>query len=626
MDNYDKKLFKIKLLSLALLTALLFSLITAAVSDRYIHNLKTAAIKPCNYIQIASQHSLPATDFTVRLLSIDGEENYFLFAWQKLLKQAGIPFVKCQSAKEFADAKFAIVCKQPDTTYEADTKEISFIRNFVSNGGFLIGDGLTSLKFGQLKDVLGWKECFPSKQRMKINFEHSFTCRYLDETEETELTLSTIKESIWTNGIQNGTSKSLANFNDGSCAISENIYGEGKAILLGFSLADIYLRNLASHNFQPGKSYINNFEPMSDVFILLVKAFYENTCRRGFTLYTAPAGFRSTFIMTHDVDYQHSVVNSLKFADIEDKAGIKSTFFMQTKYIRDYNDAAFCTPESLAILKSLNDRGFEIGSHSVSHSIVMNEFPYGTGLETYPDYKPFVKGKLKFTGNATLCGEVRVSKMILEGCGINVTSFRPGNLTYHRQISKALEESSYNCSSIFSSGTALTYFPYRLVTNDDNNKYFDSKIFEFPIAIEDEESPLIERLNKSIDLFRKIHNNGAATCVLIHPDLTIKKGKDKDIEFESKFLSSLPGDCWKTTMRDAGIFFETRDSLAFNYNIESGEITLNVYSEIDTNNIAFKKNNAMNLQSNELNVQIKDDFVNIIQLKKGLNKFTFKFI
>ncbi len=116
---------------------------------------------------------------------------------------------------------------------------------------------------------------------------------------------------------------------------------------------------------------------------------------------------------------------------MEKEKGISATYFIQTKYIKDWNDAIFFNDKGAACVQNISELGMEIASHSVSHSQVYSKFELGSGTEMYPEYKPFVKNQNETTGG-TVLGELRVSKFLLENCikNVQVSSFRPGHLSY----------------------------------------------------------------------------------------------------------------------------------------------------------------------------------------------------
>jgi hypothetical protein len=59
------------------------------------------------------------------------------------------------------------------------------------------------------------------------------------------------------------------------------------------------------------------------------------------TLHTVPQGRRLAAVISHDVDGTRSVSNALRYAEFEREAGIRATYFIQTKYVRDWNDDVF---------------------------------------------------------------------------------------------------------------------------------------------------------------------------------------------------------------------------------------------------------------------------------------------
>ena len=56
---------------------------------------------------------------------------------------------------------------------------------------------------------------------------------------------------------------------------------------------------------------------------------------------TVPGGKALSVVLSHDVDFTQSVVNAPVFAEYEKSAGVPATYFIQTKYIRDYYDEIF---------------------------------------------------------------------------------------------------------------------------------------------------------------------------------------------------------------------------------------------------------------------------------------------
>lgn len=134
-------------------------------------------------------------------------------------------------------------------------------------------------------------------------------------------------------------------------------------------------------------------------------------------------------IMTHDIDAQTSMANAVQYAQFEKSQGIVGTYFVQTKYIKDFNDEVFLNDQGIN-MAALHRLGMELGSHTVAHSKVFSHFPLGTGTERFPEYQPYVKTRTK-AANGSVFGELRVSKHLIEQLsgGANILSFRPGELS-----------------------------------------------------------------------------------------------------------------------------------------------------------------------------------------------------
>src|SRR5262249_32637616 len=142
------------------------------------------------------------------------------------------------------------------------------------------------------------------------------------------------------------------------------------------------------------------------------------------------------------------IKNAVEYARIEQGYGLAGTYFIQTKYVRDWNDDIFFNRAGVEYLKQLRQLGMELGSHSVSHSAMFSRFPLGTGDERYPAYRPFVKERF-VTVNGTVLGELRVSRFLLDSLlpGQRTVSFRPGHLQYPFSLPEALAATGYRFSS-----------------------------------------------------------------------------------------------------------------------------------------------------------------------------------
>ena len=98
---------------------------------------------------------------------------------------------------------------------------------------------------------------------------------------------------------------------------------------------------------------MNQYEPTLDVLLRLVEGIYRNSQRNAVTLATVPWDKSLAVMITHDLDYTQSVLNSRPYADFEQSNGVRATYFIQTKYIRDFNDAVFLNEQGVALLREL---------------------------------------------------------------------------------------------------------------------------------------------------------------------------------------------------------------------------------------------------------------------------------
>jgi hypothetical protein len=285
------------------------------------------------------------------------------------------------------------------------------------------------------------------------------------------------------------------------------------------------------------------------------------------TLYTVPQGKRLAVVISHDIDATAAVANSLKYAEFEREAGIRATYFVQTKYVRDWNDDVFFNQRGVADLQKLLASGAEIGSHSVSHSRVFTRFVAGTGEENYPNYRPFVKDREHTTGGSIL-GELRVSGYLLQQLlpPLRVISFRPGHLENPYQLPEALEATGYRYSSSVTANNSLTHLPFRLTHKREI--FAQTTIYEFPVTLEDEAQPPLEtRLPAALALADSLARYGALMVVLIHPNVVEPK-----LGFERELVAALRERAWFGALADFGAFWSARDKVELDSVVVGGQL------------------------------------------------------
>jgi hypothetical protein len=473
------------------------------------------------------------------------------------LREMGIPFFVTRNLDQALRHPLAILYPGPDgrTFNEEQVQELT---SYVRKGGSILAFNVSA---GALRPLFGFRTFVPSRRRHRVDFDaHGDPIQqYLNRREELEAPLGNLKydEIFWTNGYtSDGTTKVLARFDDGTAAVLRKKFGAGTAYLVGVGLQDVVLRSQVNRDYDAGRRYVNGFEPGSDVWLLLLRAWYESRQPDAVRLATIPGGQSSVLLLSHDVDWENSFDPALDFAAMEDKHHAKSTFFIQTKYVGDANSKAFFFGKDLDDLKQLRSLGFSIGSHSVIHSRGFNRFALGSGNEAFGDYQPRGTGFDTATG-ATVFGEIRVSKQLLDGelPGQQTLLFRAGHLRVPPTMPEALQRCGYLFDSSFTAGDVLTNFPYSLPL--DLGFAEDSGVFEFPITFEDEESPpLEERVDAALDIIRANAENGAISVILIHSNESRHK-----LQAEEALLDKLPHDITATDMASFARFWRARDGL-----------------------------------------------------------------
>jgi hypothetical protein len=473
------------------------------------------------------------------------------------LKEMGIPFFITRDLPEALRHRLVILYPSVDSRTFAQP-QADQLATFVQQGGFIFAQNVF---WGGLQNLFGFRSFAPSRNRHRLVFSVTKdpVTKYLNRPEERETQLGSgrFPEIIWSNGYVPGPgAEVLAHFDDGSAALLTNSVGKGRVYLLGLSLLDVVLRNQNNHDYEAQRQYVNAFEPGADVWLLVLRAWYEAYGKDWVRLATIPGGQRSALLLSHDVDWENSFAPGLDFARIEKANQASSTFFIQTKYVDDANSKAFFFAPNIEILRQLKAGGSTVGSHSIIHSRGFNRFELGSGHETYSSYQPRGLGFDTASG-ATVFGEVRVSKELLDGeiPGQDTTFFRAGHLRVPVSLPEALERSGYQFDSSFTADDVLSNFPFALPRGFGFEE--DSEIYEFPVTIEDEESPgFARRVPQALGVILANAENGAVSVILIHSNESILKAAA-----EQELLRQLPPDIVKTDMLTFAKFWRARDRL-----------------------------------------------------------------
>jgi hypothetical protein len=383
----------------------------------------------------------------------------------------------------------------------------------------------------------------------------------------------------------------LAHFEDGSAAVLRKFWGKGTAYLCGISFHDVVLRNQVNRDFDAERHYVNAFEPGADVWLLLLRAWYETAEPAAVRISTIPGGQMSVLLLSHDVDWEYSFAPALSFANEESRLQTRSTFFIQAKYVSDANSRSFFSGNSLAIMRRLCSSGDSIGSHSIIHSRGFNKFELGIGNEAFPAYQPRGTGFDTATG-ASVFGEVRVSKQLLDGeiPGQHTDFFRAGHLRVPPTLPEALQRCGYRFDSSFTADDVLSNFPYALPLGLLFEE--DSGLYEFPVTIDDsDDPPLIQRVGQALEVIRANAENGAPSVILIHTNESQEK-----LMAEEALLRGLPPGVVAADMESFARFWRARDRLQWTAltakDLSSMELDVTSDEPIDGLTIEFQRDIA----------------------------------
>ncbi len=469
------------------------------------------------------------------------------------LQQMGLPFFVTRDVDQALRHKLMIIYPSVDGRTFTPPQNVKLDR-WVRAGNTMWSQHVAA---GGFKAIFGFAGVASNRKRHRVDFQPALdkSMSYLDRPEEHSLSLgsSELSEVVWSDGYRPlPGARVLAHFEDGSGALLCNHYGKGSAYLCGCGLDDVVARPEANRDFEAQRYYANRFEPGADIWRLILRGWYESHCADWVRLATMPDGHRSMLLLSHDVDWEYSVERCLDFAKLEDELKVKSTFFMQTKYLDDTNSRRFFYGKSLDYIRQLKQRGFDLESHSVIHAMGFNHFPTGVGNETFENYR--ARSVKETWPGGTVYGELRVSRSLLNGevPGQTTDFFRAGHLRVPPTLPQVLERCGYQFDSSFTADDVMTSFPYPLTRDLDFNT--ESLIYEFPVSIEDEASPLSERIPQALDVIRANSDNNALSVVLIHSNDPATK-----VPAERALVESLPAGVVASDMLSFARFWRARD-------------------------------------------------------------------
>ncbi len=425
--------------------------------------------------------------------------------------------------------------------------EIRALANHVRSGGTIVAFNLAG---GGLEELFGVRVGQETSARTRLRWTQA-----TGEPETDEIVVSGAGEAqVGSVGYEAVSARVIGRFADGSAGVTCRSVG-GEACLLGVDLGSLAQRSMNGRAESLSRNYANAYEPSLDTVFRWLRDVYVAGEPMPWLVSSVPTGREVSILFTHDIDFGHSVTNAAAFAKALEARGAHGTFFVQTKYMKDYNDSIFFDDAAVPPLKALVAGGHELGSHTVAHSGRFQDMAMGTGRESYPSYRPRVTS-VGSVDDATILGELRVSKFLLEETTkAEVESFRPGRLSYPFSLPQAMSATGYRYSSSITANVVLTHLPFQLTSGRADGSL--QPVFEFPVTIEDELPPRMgDRLDAGNALIEKISRHQGVAVILTHPNIT-----DHKLQFVEGVADYWRGRAWMGTVAQFGKWWSQRDAL-----------------------------------------------------------------
>ncbi|MBN1980853.1 MAG: HEAT repeat domain-containing protein [Chitinivibrionales bacterium] len=475
---------------------------------------------------------------------------------ERIVSILGIP---ARSSNNFNKLKEhpAIVVVGPLPEYQLSAKQLQDLFSYVENGGtlFLAGDIGKSLY-----PLIGADSVIARQNRFSITVETPVTdsiLAYVNQPQELVWRVgdqTKYRTILWTFGVQENLCRSLARFDDNSSALVCNRYSRGIVYYLGIHWDNAVLLPQICGDFEAQRVWINGFEPTTDMFMLLLAALYEKSSYPNFRISLTPFLSKTALLLSHDIDCEKSFFNATTFAQMERNFGVSSSYFICTKYFRDSTDSGYFTPAAERAVDTLASWGFDIGSHSVSHSSDFASLANGSLFTDPRQYKP--------ESEKTLYGELQQSAWLLnQTCGVTPVAFRSGHLAYPASLVAILEQSGYHINSSLSANDIMSNFPF-FALKSQSLSATESDIIEIPITFDCSMGFLTGENKDSVvqvwdTIVRQVGENGGIAVLLIHPDTT-----DYKLQAEAELIKRLGSDkVWIGDINHYATFFRNRSTI-----------------------------------------------------------------
>lgn len=520
-----------------------------------------------------------------------------LFSAGHILKSAGFSFTTTDSVNIALQSKIIFSTSNIEA-YTFNQPERDSLRNFLLRGGIWIA---TNNKDTLLNDCFGISATSFNTNRFYLNFNTNYDAtifELFDEAYEKQIRFGDTADyptCIGTRAFTVNTADILATYETNEVAATHNVFGLGHNYQLGTQLKEVILRPQVKEDYHANRDFSNSFEPAQDVYVFFIAGIIKKHFPNIVYKHTSYCNYKSTLVITHDVDATSSMEMFDDYASYEKLNNISSTYMITTHYNHDKLAKNFFDGYENDILRVF-EMGHDIQSHSVSHMPdfdVESIVPMGSPGNNRYNYMPYYNGST--SSNTTVFGETEVSRDLLSGItNKQVSVFRPGYLAFPNYLINVLDSLKYSFSSSHSSNNVMTNFPFFSHTDLEMDGRL-TKVLEIPNTISDvlHDDPInqtnyLSKVALWKSSFDKNHNNNLSTVLLIHPTRYYK------LHAQQLLIQSLPQSSIITNLEEFGNFWKNRDSLEFTTHTQGDtlliQLSLNI-NELDEH-ISFVINNG----------------------------------
>ncbi|MBT3749960.1 MAG: hypothetical protein HOG34_13345, partial [Bacteroidetes bacterium] len=495
-------------------------------------------------------------------------------SWLQLaesLKAQGIPYRITKSLDEALEHQVVLIYPELSSR-NLDLTSFKKLKKFPTDGGVLI---CFKPDAPSMQSIFGYKSLVKSRSREQVVFSDQLeTSLQLSAHEGNPGIVQIVSKTnpLETVGYSETDYLPLAEYDDGSAAIIQKIYNSGAAYGIGFDPAELSAsRQIDQGN--PSNFLSNIYNQPVDIIFWLIKKVFQNHSDHPVILGMVPEFKLLPIIITHHVTSRIGLRSAILYQNLEANNGIVATYFIQSKYIKDTQGTAFFNPNNIQYLRKLSNNGMEIASTGVSNTPFFGYMNPGTGLESYPAYRPVITSETSGF-NETLMGELQVSKFLLEYYLSNsiIQSFSSPTEKIHKDLYTGMEVAGYEFSTCAHAAQVQTYLPYYNQETIKGNRI--GEILEIPVTLSAQEvSHLEDPLSSTVFRLSNIEQFGGVATISIKPNL------DKvNIEYEKQLINHYIDDAWFTTVKGYGEWWKARSMIELDVETTEDFTYVNLYA------------------------------------------------